>query len=219
MRPFVALILGHGARCDRAGRPTHDPGAKTKALDTQGQPLTLIEEDRVRTLAPRLLARLAAEGIACGSYDAAIPSPDNDPLRSYTKRCAAAGREALRRGHHSALLLHLHFNAGGGRYVAAIHHPGEARTPGWAAALEASIATLPGVERRRGPSTVDDFPRASGLIQASWLAGSAQLAVHTIVMEPLFLDQPAHWRHLTDGGLDLLADSITAGLVAGLGAA
>jgi hypothetical protein len=36
--------------------------------------------------------------------------------------------------------------------------------------------------------------------------------VHAIVLEAAFLDQPAHWPLLSDGGLDLIADAVLSGL-------
>ena len=215
MHPYIALVPGHGARV-RDGRAVHDPGASALVRDSEGRAETLIEEDRVRMLAPRLAARLAAAGFACGIHDAAGPSPGTDPGRSYRQRCAAGARAATAKGCGSMLVMHLHINAGGGRYCAAIHHPGEPSTPLWAAAIETQLATLPGVVRRREQSTVASFPRADGLIKAAWGAGSPSLRVHAIVLEPLFIDTPDHWRHLSDGGLDLVADRIAAGLVAGM---
>jgi hypothetical protein len=32
------------------------------------------------------------------------------------------------------------------------------------------------------------------------------------VLEAAFLDQPAHWPLLSDGGLDLIADAVLSGL-------
>ena len=217
MHPYIALVPGHGARV-RDGRPTHDPGASCIGRDSEGRPETYIEDDRVRTLAPRLASRLIAAGLGCGIYDAAGPSPASDPGRSYRHRCLSGVAAANAQGFTSCLVLHLHLNAGGGNYAAAIHHPGEASTPRWAAAIETALAAVPGIKRRREQSTVAAFPRADGLVQAAWAAGRSHpsVRVHAIVLEPAFLDQPDHWRHLSDGGLDVLADAITAGLVAGL---
>jgi hypothetical protein len=218
MRPFVALIPGHGARVTKEGRAVHDPGASCIGRDSEGRAETYIEEDRVRTLAPRLAARLVAAGVAAAIFDAAAPSPDADPGRSYRVRCRRAVAEAKARGFGSVLALHLHFNAGRGTYTAAIYHPGERHTGLWAMAIESHLSTLSGITRRHGPSIVADFPRADGLIRAAWAAGEGSpVAVHAIVLEAAFIDQPAHWPHLSDGGLDLLADAITAGLLAGLG--
>lgn len=217
-RTYIALIPGHGARVTPDGhRAYHDPGAKAAALDAEQRPWICIEEDRVRVLSDRLLRRLRAASVPCGVHDAASPSPDSDPARSYRRRCLDGVRAGMASGADRILVVHVHLNAGGGRYPLAVHHPGEAGTADWCEHIEASLAGLPGLDRRRGGSTVVDFPRTRGLIETAWQAGKAcaPTPVHAIVLEAAFLDQPAHWPLLTDGGLSLIADAVMAGLQAG----
>ena len=215
MHTYIALVPGHGARVSPDGRRAyHDPGAQAVARDADGRSETLIEEDRVRVLADRLHRRLVLAGVACGTHDAAGPSPADDPARSYRRRCLDGVRAGMASGADRVLVVHVHLNAGGGRYPLAVHHPGEAGTPDWCGHIEAALAALPGLDRRRGASTVADFPRARGLIEAAWQAGKAcaPKPVHAMVLEAAFLDQPAHWPLLSDGGLDLIADAVLSGL-------
>lgn len=215
LHTYIALVPGHGARVSPDGhRAYHDPGARAVARDAEGRTETLIEEDRVRVLAMRLRRRLLLAGVPSGIHDAASPSPDTDPARSYRRRCLDAVRAGVASGADRILVVHVHLNAGGGRYPLAIHHEGEPSTPGWCAAIEAALGALPGMERRKQPSTVVDFPRAAGLLQAAWKAGDAcaPRPVHAMVLEAAFLDQPAHWPLLSDGGLDLIADAVLSGL-------
>jgi hypothetical protein len=218
LHTYIALIPGHGARVSADGhRAHHDPGARAVATDAEGRTETLIEEDRVRVLSRRLLSRLRLAGIPAGIHDAAAPSPDSDPARSYRRRCLDGVRAGMAAGADRVLVMHVHLNAGGGRYPLAVHHPGEDGTAAWCGHIEAALDALPGLDRRKGASTVVDFPRARGLIEAAWQAGKAcaPKPVHAIVLEAAFLDTPAHWPLLTDGGLDLIADAVMAGLRAG----
>ena len=215
LHTYIALVPGHGARVSPDGhRAYHDPGARAVARDSEGRAETLIEEDRVRVLAMRLRRRLLLAGVPSGIHDAASPSPDTDPARSYRRRCLDAVRAGMASGADRILVVHVHLNAGGGRYPLAIHHPGEAGTADWCRHIESALAALPGLERRKQPSTVVDFPRAAGLLQAAWKAGDAcaPKPVHALVLEAAFLDQPAHWPLLSDGGLDLIADAVLTGL-------
>ena len=215
LHTYIALVPGHGARVSPDGhRAYHDPGARAVATDSEGRSETLIEEDRVRVLAMRLHRRLLLAGVPSGIHDAASPSPASDPARSYRRRCLDAVRAGAASGADRILVVHVHLNAGGGRYPLAIHHEGEPSTPGWCAAIEAALDALPGMERRKQPSTVVDFPRAAGLLQTAWKAGDAcaPRPVHAMVLEAAFLDQPAHWPLLSDGGLDLIAEAVLSGL-------
>ena len=52
----------------------------------------------------------------------------------------------------------------------------------------------------------------SVLAPALMLTACAPKPVHAMVLEAAFLDQPAHWPLLSDGGLDLIADAVLSGL-------
>jgi hypothetical protein len=145
MPTYIALVPGHGARVSPDGRRAyHDPGAQAVARDADGRSETLIEEDRVRVLADRLHRRLVLAGVPCGTHDAAGPSPADDPARSYRRRCLDGVRAGMASGASRILIVHVHFNAGGGRYPLAVHHPGEAGTPDWCGHIEAALARCRG---------------------------------------------------------------------------
>lgn len=212
MTAYVAIIPGHGARPQG-----WDPGAVgTRQTDTGPEPVG--EAALVRQIAPLTLRRLQALGIGCGIHDAPSPCPDGHPMEQYRGRVAEGLRSAAARKSTRCVVAHLHLNAGGGSYTAAIV---DGRSPGCAMladSIEGAVSARCPDLRRRGASTWQaGFPRAEGLIETVWREGRVHptLTAHALVIELAFVDTASHQRALArdlPGLADALADGIAAGL-------
>lgn len=203
MRPFIVIVPGHGHRTKNL---QWDPGACSGVFK---------EADMVRTVARHLSALLAMQG-----QDHVVSDPmglaDGVPhvLRSYSRRCGYGLSLAKSRRHTSAIVLHLHFNAGGGRYGLVVSDARAPREQFAAAALVAALGRWGGAALSEVKNATDEnFPRARGLHDATWEgAAGLGLQVSSFVLEPAFVDQPQHAGLLSDGGLEQLARWIAAGL-------
>lgn len=203
MKPFIVIVPGHG---HRTGGLKWDPGACSG---------TLKEADMVRTVARHLSALLIKEGRGHVVSDP-LGLADNypHPLRSYSRRCGYGTSYAKSRGYTAAIVLHLHFNAGGGRYGLVVT---DARAPseqGAAAPLVAALRKWGGAALSEVKNETDEqFPRARGLHDATWKDTShLNMQISSFVLEPAFIDQPQHAGLLGDSGLELLARYIAEGL-------
>lgn len=217
MTTYVAIIPGHGSRPQG-----WDPGA-VGVRDTDTGPERLEEAALVRQIAPLVVHHLQALGVPCGIHDAPSPCPDGHPAEQYRARVAEGLRSAAARKAARVVVLHLHLNAGGGRYAVTITDP---RSPGCAAiasGIDTELRRLAGVGAPSAAPTTATFPRAAGLIETVWREGKTwpQLTAHALVCEPLFVDQPLHQGMLSAGGmkptgaplgLNALAAAIARGL-------
>ena len=203
MKPFIVIVPGHGHRPDGL---QWAPGACFGARQ---------EANLVRVVARHLSAILVKEGrdhMVCDPLGLQNGHPH--ALRSYSGRCAAGLTDAKRKGHTSAIVLHLHFNSSGGRYGLVIS---DARAPAERKAAGPLIEAL----RRWGGAALSEvqneddakYPNARGLHDSTWKgAAGLGLQVSSFVLEPAFVDQPQHAGLLSDGGLEQLARWIAAGL-------
>ena len=197
MTAYVAIIPGHGSRPQG-----WDPGAVgTRTTDTG--PERLEEAALVRQIAPLVVHHLQALGVACGIHDAPSPCPDGHPMEQYRARVAEGLRSGAARRADRVVVLHLHLNAGGGRYAVTITDP---RSPGCAAiaaGVDSELRRLAGIGAPSAAPTTASFPRATGLIETVWREGKAwpQVDAHALVCEPAFVDQPLHQPILSAGGM------------------
>ena len=222
MSLYVAIVPGHGSRPDG-----WDPGASA-ARDTLTGPERLDEAAIVRELAPLLVYHLQAMGVGCGIHDAPKPCPEGHPLRHYRARIAEGLRSAAGRGATVAVVLHLHMNAGGGRYGMTVSDPRSVGCARFGMAIDAELRRLAGIGAPTVTPTTATFPRAQGLIDAVWREGVHHpgMTCHALVCEPAFIDQPLHQPLLTTGatrgqgpavGLNAIAAAIARGLAAKCG--
>lgn len=203
MKPFIVIVPGHGHRVKDL---QWDPGACSGALQ---------EAELVRTVARHLSALLSKAGRGHVVSDP-LGLVDGQPheLRCYGRRCAFGLSEAKRKGYASAVILHMHFNAGSGRYGMVIT---DSRAPAEKKAAAPLVAAL----KRWGGAALSDVkndddaenPRARRLHDWSWEGSKGLwLEVSSFILEPAFVDQPQHAGLLGDSGLELLARYIAEGL-------
>lgn len=207
MSPFVVLVPGHGHRSDGL---RWDPGASIGDIQ---------EAKMVRRLALALageLLRLGASFCPPALTDAPsiLITGKPHPLRHYSGRVEAGVREAKKAGAETVLVLHLHLNAGGGKYGLVVH---DARAPtekDIAAPLVAAIKKWGGAAMSECKNADDAmFSRARGLHDATWSgAKNSGLKVSSLVLEPAFIDQPLHNGLVSDAGMDTLAKHLAESL-------
>lgn len=127
----LAIIPGHGNRYSK-GKFVYDPGASSGGV---------VEAEWVRALADRIV-ELAPAGTARVFDEPRL----GGPLSTYTRRRDEA-HDWISRG----LVVHLHCNAGGGRYSLAMHDP---RSTAGATAADA----LTGILGRQAPTLTAQAP-------------------------------------------------------------
>lgn len=203
MKPFIVIVPGHGHRPD--GLRWH-PGAGDEPFQ---------EANMVRIVARHLasmLIKTERDHMVCDALGVQDGHPH--PLRAYSGRCRVGLAEAKKRGHTSAVVLHLHFNASGGKYGLVIT---DARAPSERKAAAPLVAAL----KRWGGAALSEvqneddveYPNARGIHDSTWKgADGLGLQVSSFVLEPAFVDQPQHAGLLGDSGLELLARYIAEGL-------
>lgn len=221
MTPYVAIVPGHGARPDG-----WDPGA-CAVRQTDTGPERLDEAALVRQLAPLVLHHLMALGVSGGIHDAPTPCPEQHPAKHYRGRVAEALRSAAARKVERAVVLHLHLNAGGGRYGMTVTDPRSASCAAVGASIDAELRRLASIGAPSAAPTTDTFPRAQGLIDAVWREGSSHptMTIHALVCEPAFIDQPLHQPLLATSaplngapvGLNAIGAAIARGLALAVG--
>lgn len=184
----LALIPGHGWRWRDDGRGVRfDPGA-----------VGLIEEAAVVRQLAGLVFALAPDRVSV--HDAAGPA---GPGLLYRERHAAA-LAAL--GAQPGLVVHLHANAGGGRYAAVYYDPRSQR--GARAAVRLSEALR--AERRLEPALLGlstcqrtaahrpAWDNVANLVEPTW---AAPAGVSAVLVELAFVDQPRHAAAFTPPAL------------------
>jgi hypothetical protein len=182
----------------------------------------------VRRIAPLLLLHLQALGVGCGIHDAPAPCPTGHPAEHYRARVAEGLRSAAARQATAAVVLHLHLNAGGGRYGMTVTDPRSPACRAIADSVDAELRRALGVTAPSAAPTTAAFPRAAGLIETVWREGRAWpgLTAHALVCEPLFVDNRDHqsilaletgWTADALRGLNAVAASIARGLSLTLG--
>jgi len=221
---YVAIIPGHGSR--PAG---WDPGAVGVRQGDTG-PEEFGEAALVRQMAPMVLHHLQLLGVGCGIHDAPTPCPKGHPAEHYRHRVAEGLRSAGARRVGRCVVLHLHLNAGGGRYGMTLTDSRSAGCGAIGAAIDAQLRTLAGITAPGAAPTMANFPRSTGLIETVWREGKAWPGItsHALVCEPAFVDQPLHQPLLAGGakpggsphGLNAIAAAIARGIagVCGSGA-
>jgi hypothetical protein len=221
MSAYLCIIPGHGARPDG-----WDPGA-CAVRQTDTGPERMEEAALVRQMAALVLHHSMALGLSGGIHDAPAPCPDSHPLRHYRGRIAEGLRSAAARKVDRVVVLHLHLNAGGGRYGMTVTDPRSAGCARYGAAIDTELQRLAGITAPRAKPTTEIFPRAAGLIDAVWREGSSypMMTVHALVCEPAFIDQPLHQPLLATSaplngppvGLNALGAAIARGLALAVG--
>lgn len=195
----IAIIPGHGWRPHptQRGIVRWDPGA--------------VADDRTEAAIVRAVAAraLAVRPAAISVHDAAGQS---GPGTLYRERHAAA---VAALGSAGGLVLHLHVNAGGGRYAACFHDPRSKR----GAAAARSMASAIEVAAKGRPSLAEltlckvlacnrpDWDKVANLVEPGW---SAPANVCSILVELGFIDQPDHDGLWALAGLDALAAVIVS---------
>jgi hypothetical protein len=199
---FVVIIPGHGARVKNLG---WDPGATAGGL-----------EEAVQV---RLLARVLSTGLTTAGVPHLVADPTglqdghDHPLRSYGGRARAGLEAAKRAGASEVVVLHLHLNAGKGRYglvVTDARAPNEAKV---AAPFATAIQRWGGAALTECKNANDEtYPRARDLHDAVWGEGRyfPGVRVSSLVLEPAFIDQPQHEGLCGDSGLFSLARWLVA---------
>lgn len=193
----LALIPGHGWRWRDDGRGVRrDPGA-----------VGLVEEAAVVRQLAGLVFALAPDRVSV--HDAPGPA---GPGLLYRERHAAA-LAAI--GRSPGLVVHLHVNAGGGRYAAGFYDPRSQRGARAVARLSVALAA----ERSREPALLGlsacqrnaahrpGWDNVANLVEPSW---SAPGNVSAILIETAFADQPRHAPVFTVAGLQAWARAIVA---------
>lgn len=221
MAPYVVIVPGHGARPDG-----WDPGA-CAVRQTDTGPERLDEASIVRQLAGLALYHLMALGVSGGIHDAPTPCPEGHPSKHYRGRIAEGLRSAAARKAERVVVLHLHINAGGGRYGMTVTDQRSPSCAAMGAAIDGELRRLANIGAPSAAPTTATFPRAAGLIDAVWREGAAHPAmkVHALVCEPAFIDQPLHQPLLATSaplngppvGLNALGAAIARGLALAVG--
>lgn len=207
MKPFIVIVPGHGHRVRDL---RWDPGACSGVLQ---------EAVQVRILARALAAALHTAGVPHVVGDpTGIQDGHEHALRGYGARTRAGLDEAKRLGASCAIVLHLHLNAGAGKYGLVVT---DARSPTEVLVASPFVAT---VQRWGGAAltqckneTDHNYPRARSLHNAVWGEGRffPSMSVSSLVLEPAFIDQPQHVGLCGDGGMFSLAHHL-AGCIAAL---
>jgi hypothetical protein len=168
----LALIPGHGNRYRKGGH-VYDPGA------TRG---SVVEAEWVRALAERIV-ELAPPGTVRIFDEPRL----GGPLSTYTRRRGEA-HDWLTRG----LVVHLHCNAGGGRYSLAMYDPRSsvgakvAKVLAGILAREAPILTAQ-AKCRVMAAARPDWAHAANLLEPTY---SEPAGVCAVLFEWAFVDQP-----------------------------
>jgi hypothetical protein len=165
--------------------------------------------------------------VSGGIHDAPTPCPEQHPAKHYRGRVAEALRSAAARKVERAVVLHLHLNAGGGRYGMTVTDPRSASCAAVGASIDAELRRLASIGAPSAAPTTDTFPRAQGLIDAVWREGSSHptMTIHALVCEPAFIDQPLHQPLLATSaplhgppvGLNAIGAAIARGLALAVG--
>jgi hypothetical protein len=117
--------------------------------------------------------------------------------------------------------VHLHLNAGGGRYCVSIHDAREPGTGAIGAAIDGELRRLAGLTAPSAGSTWQALGSAGAhaLVEATWEAGRAwpQVTAHALVVEAAFIDQPQHHGLFDGSGLEALGAAIARGLALAAG--
>lgn len=214
----VALIPGHGARYDKkTGAPVWDPGACHVFGATKDQnELSVQETDYVRWVAAWVAS--SAKKMPVTIHDApgrAVLRDADHPLRGYTNRSKAALKAALTHG-PNVLVLHLHFNAGGGDYGMAVADAGSPPCMQFAKHVSADLADWgrPHLSDFRAV-THQGLPAGSkNLLDSTWTAGRLypKAKVYALVLEFCFVDRDDHRPLLEEAGIARLGRALGASL-------